>query len=282
MALTSILLDQIKSDVKDDMEAILLYFLIGSDNTAATAGDTEMGAEILRRSIDSVDKSGGSTIVASGSVPVTLGNDSSIVEIGWGDEAETLVDGCDAIAGWSDNVDMTTHLNNTTFWQGTGSIDLTKDAGGGVVASTAKTTPSLDFTNNFLSLIIYVKDATMLAKLAVSNAVVVRFGSGSGNYYQWNFDLADLAVGKNVLTMLSSANADSTTGTPVLTEMDYTYIGIEATGAAVTWSDGDLIMDYIKIFGGNLWMRNIVIEVDKTDDIALYADTTTTITITES
>jgi len=281
MTLQTDLLTKIRSDVKTDLEALFLYGSIGTDNTTPTANDTELGDEVFRKEIDSFDSTEVDAVTVSIVVGTTEANDSTIREFGWFNNTFSQVDACDAITGWVDSADMTVHLNNTTFWQGTGSIDLTKDAGAAALATTTKTTTSVDFTSKQLSLILYIVDATMLAKLAATNSLIIRFGSDSSNYYQWALDLTDLAVGKNVVNSLTSANSDSTTGTPALTLMDYTYIGITAVSAATTWSDEDLIMDDIKVFAGTMYSRETLTAIGKTDDTQLYLDQTITILVTE-
>jgi|TARA_Y100000034_G_scaffold95237_1_gene115575 hypothetical protein len=155
------------------------------------------------------------------------------------------VDDCEA-ADWTDSADMTTATNATYFKEGTTGLDLTKDAGGSDTASTDKTTTSVDFTSKELFVWLYIIDVAMLAKLAATDCVTIRFGSDNANYYVYTRDAADLATGWNVIRF-TSATADSTTGAPVITACDYSYIAIKATGAAITWSVNDLVMDDWKV-----------------------------------
>ena len=282
MTLSNDLLIATQQYAKDSIETSFLYCNIGEDSTASTPADTKLGSEILRVPVDSVDKSVTDTITVSAVIMPPQANGSTIREAGWNDTNYSLVDGCDAITGWTDSADMTTHLNTVTFWEGTGAIDLTKDAGAAALVTTYKTVTSRDFTDNNLGFILYIIDSAALAKLAATDALIVRYGSDDSNYYEWKYDNADLDTGKILINDLTSANADSTTGTPVLTTMDYFYIGLTADAAATVWSDGDFIMDAIQLYGGTQWDRNTVTAIGKTDDVMLYLDTSIKITVTQS
>jgi len=155
------------------------------------------------------------------------------------------VDSCDA-ANWTDSADMTSTLNNTTYKEGTGSLNLTKDGVASDTASIDKTTTSRDFTSKELMVWFYIKDTTAYAKLAVTDCLTLRFGSDNGNYYYYTRDKADLAVGWNVVRY-STSTADGTTGAPAIATCDYSYLAIKATGAAIVWSAADFIMDDWKV-----------------------------------
>ena len=166
------------------------------------------------------------------------------------------VDDCET-ADWSDSADMTTTLNSSTFKEGSNALNLTKDAGAAAIATTDKTTTSRDFTSKQLSLWLYIVDATAYAKLAVTDAVEIRFGSDNSNYYVYTRDAADLAVGWNLI-YFTSATADSTTGAPTITACDYSYIGIEADAAATVWSAGDFVMDDWKLGSSTDFLKVVV------------------------
>ena len=279
--LTTSLKTQIRNDVKTALQAIMTYAAVGEGTTAAAAADTEIELEVFRDAIDEFDTSVADTVTASLRIAATEANGNSTSEVGWLDAAALIVDSCDA-ADWTDSADMTTSANNSEYKSGDISLNLTKDAGASATASASKSTTSRDFTSKSFSMWLYIVDAAALAKLAASSCLTIRFGSDSSNYYQWQKDAADLAVGWNLVKGLTSANANSTTGSPVIAACDYTYVGLTATGAAITWSAGDFIMDDIKLTSGTLWTHNIVNTKNKTDDIQLYFDTSIQITITEA
>lgn len=156
------------------------------------------------------------------------------------------VDDCEATTGWTDSADMTVSLNTSTYKEAAGSLNLTKDGTGSATASTSKTTTSRDFTSKELSAWVYIADATQLAKLATSACVEIRFGSDSSNYYSWTKDASFFATGWNLVDNLTSANA-TTTGSPAIAACDYTYIGVTATGAGISWVAGKMAMDDIKV-----------------------------------
>ncbi|QDP57896.1 MAG: hypothetical protein Unbinned1693contig1002_40 [Prokaryotic dsDNA virus sp.] len=166
-----------------------------------------------------------------------------------------MVDDCEA-ADWTDDAEMSTTLDAVTFKEGSNSLSLTKDAGAAIDATTDKTTTSRDFTSKELWIWLYIKDATMYAKLNATDCVTIRFGSDNANYYQYTRDKADLATGWNYI-YFNSGTADSTVGAPVIAACDYSYIGIKADAAGTTWSAGDLLMDDWKVASADDYFQDI-------------------------
>jgi len=164
--------------------------------------------------------------------------------------ATETVDDCEATTGWTDSADCTLSVNSSVYKVGSGSLNVTKDGTSGTDCSTYKTTTSIDFTSKELAIWIYIVDTTTLNLLAVSNCLTIRFGSDSSNYYYWQKDKADLAVGWNYIEGLTTATA-STTGSPTVTACDYTYVGFTSVASGSTWSAGDLIMDDIKVISSD-------------------------------
>lgn len=156
------------------------------------------------------------------------------------------VDDCET-ADWTDSTDMTSSLNSTTFKEGSNGLNLTKDGTSSANASLSKTTTSRDFTSKEFSVWVYIIDATALAKLATTSCLSIRFGSDNSNYYQWVKDKADLSTGWNLITGLTSSNADATVGTPSISACDYTFIELTADASATVWSAGDFVMDDLKL-----------------------------------
>jgi len=157
-----------------------------------------------------------------------------------------LVDGC-GVADWNDNGNCTTSVNTSLYKQGTAALNIVKDAAGSAECSTSKTTTSLNFTDKALSIWLYIKDSTALSSLAETNAVYVRFGSDSSNYYQWNKDRDFFSTGWNLINSLTGSSSTSTVGSPSLAAMDYSYIALNGTASATTWASGDFIMDDWKL-----------------------------------
>ena len=280
--LTTELLNEIRDDIKTALTSKFLYGAVGEDPTAGSPTDTELGIEVFRTAVDSIDTSVSNKFTASLFVPTTAANGYTVSEVGWFLNAVTDVDTCDTISGWTDSTDMTITLNSSTFQEGTGAINLTKDGSTVTTASTTKDTASIDFTGLKLNSHFYFVDQTLIDLLETTDAITIRFGSDSSNYYQWTRDKADLNVGWYAFEGLNSANADSTTGTPVETAMDYFYVAIEVASSASTWADGDLIIDHIRALGGDIYFRTPPIPIPKTNTINLFLDTTLTITVSES
>lgn len=169
----------------------------------------------------------------------------------------TSVDSCDSATGWTDGTNMTTSVNTTTFKSGVGALNLTKDSVTTALTYTSKTTTSVDFTGKKLGFWFYCASTSAYAKLAAASSMIVRFGSDSSNYFQWNFVNTALAGGLLGQTLngtgwqyieCSQLNYTSKTGTPVLTTCAYTYIGLTASdGTTITWSAGDFIIDQLEV-----------------------------------
>lgn len=193
------------------------------------------------------------------------------------------VDDCDT-ADWTDDAECTSSLNSTTYKEGDGALDIAKDGGAAATCETHKTTTSRDFTSKELSLWLYIKDATALAKLVGTGtpAVSIRFGSDGSNYYEWEKDITDLAVGWNLLDGLTSANADNTQGAPTIGACDYSYIEFEATAAAIVWSAGDFIMDDWKVISSGDYTKTYETDYPSIDNTAKTVKVRTRLASTEA
>jgi len=166
------------------------------------------------------------------------------------------VDDCEAITGWVDSADMTVTTNTTTFKENATSISLAKDAGSSADFSTAKTTTSVDFTSKTLFVWLYLTDVTDLVATG-TDAITIRFGSDSSNYYQKGWDISEMAAGWNLL-YFTSATADSTTGSPALTVMDYSFIQGTTDLAADTIAADRIFMDDWKLASSDDFTKTFV------------------------
>ena len=81
--LTTLFKNQIKSDIKDDIEVLFTYGAIGSGTATPAASDTTLGSEDLRDTIDAFDKSASSKIIASIRIELGENNGNTIAEVGW-------------------------------------------------------------------------------------------------------------------------------------------------------------------------------------------------------
>ncbi len=168
------------------------------------------------------------------------------------------VDDAEVTTGWADDADITLSVNAVTFKEGSGSLNLTKDGTAGTTAGTEKTVTSLDFTSKTLSIWLLISDSATLNKLVAIDAITIRYGSDSSNFFTYTIDRSEFTAGAFVVFQtFTSSNADSTTGTPILTAMDYFRIDVNTTLAADTWSAGDVIFDDIKLISSDDFFKDV-------------------------
>lgn len=197
------------------------YIALGNgimDTNETESALTSMEAEYARQAIDI--QSLQASDVARISVAYLAKTGTGIVnELGLFDSAASTatVDACDATTGWSAAVGAIT-LDNSDYKEGTGSLLNTISSGTGTGAFTKSTlTPALisganDEDTDFLQMWYQIDDVSDLS------AAVVRIGSDSSNYYEWNV-FADLVDGWNFLSLEFSEATQ--TGTPDIDAMDY-------------------------------------------------------------
>jgi len=138
-------------------------------------------------------------------------------------------DSCDSITNWSQGTDGAISLNNSTYKEGTGSINLYKTAGtvDNVLYYNNNNMTSSDFTSKDLWVFFYIS-TDGYSKLATTDAVELRFGNDyNTNYYYRRYDKADLSSGWNYLIM------NTTTGTE---EGSVTLGSCDSGGIKITYS----------------------------------------------
>ena len=192
------------------------------------------------------------------------------------------VDNCDATTDWNDSADMTLSVNETTYKEGSKSLNLTKDAGTAAAVTTYKATTSRAGTSKDFLMWLYVKDATAQAKLATTNAFEIRFGSADSAYYKYQMDNSDLSTGWNMIKLAIPGGFDSTVGSPAIAALDYTYIALTADDAATTWSAGDFIMDDIKVASAGDYTKTYETGYPSVDTSNLEITTRCTVLSTEA
>jgi hypothetical protein len=163
-----------------------------------------------------------------------------------------VMDECDATTGWSDSADASAADTDTSNKvDGTASLKLGKDGTASVSFSYDKTVTSVDGTSKTLYARVRIADSATLNKLASSNAMTVRLGSDSSNYYEKQYDRADLTASStifsNTVEVAISAGFDSTTGSPVIGSLDYFYIGFETNASGDTITSGLINIDLIDV-----------------------------------
>ena len=85
IGLTTLFLNQVRDDVKTDIENEVTNAAIGTDSTPFATSDTALGAEVFDDTIDEFDSSATDTVVASFRVLTTEGNTNTIREVGFFD-----------------------------------------------------------------------------------------------------------------------------------------------------------------------------------------------------
>jgi len=193
------------------------------------------------------------------------------------------IDDADATTGWVDSADCTLSVNVATFKQGTGSLNITKDAGASIVCSSEKTTTSLDITGGkSVSIWLFIIDQTALDKLNATDAFTIRLGSDSSNYFEWLVQKTFFTQGAfNLIQNLTKANATSTVGTPVETALDFTFVRLQSDVAATTWTAGDFIFDDIKLISTDDFTKIFEPSFPVIDFVTLQVEIRTRVNTTE-
>ena len=142
----------------------------------------------------------------------------------------------------------TTLTASTAYYKSSpSSISILKVGTASTSVALTKIVPALDFSNQFLSLWIFIADSTMLGLLQDVSSLVIKYGSDASNYYFWSKNKTVLSVGWNLLDNLTSANG-SVVGTAVLTAMTYVNLNFGATATTATWGINALNLDDIKVY----------------------------------
>ncbi len=243
----------------------------GGGNTSPTKTDTTMDEEGIRATFDSTTTNN-KQVTFEHVLATTEMNTVTLNEIGLFNASFAVVDDCDATTGWTASGTNSVTQNVTTYVEGTASLNLVKSDGSSTTISVSKTTTSRDFTSSIFGTLVYIS-TTAYADMAATDCLTIRFGSAAGDYYQYTRDKTDLAVGWNLVTF-TSATSDSTTGTPVITACDYTYVALTSDDAADTWIAGNVMLDDMRVAGGNMYLRNIFANIDKTSSIEIQAEVT--------
>lgn len=183
---------------------------------------------------------------------------------------EEVVDGMESAASWTPNLTNTTTDNTTTFFRGTQTINLNKIDATSVTCKMTKAVTSLNFTSKRLFGFFRVS-TSLLALLAASGSVKIRYGSDSSNYYTWNVNAASITANSFFRFDKSAAEATSTTGSPSLTAMDYMEVEFETAAAGSTSAAGDFIVEEFFIYDTD--------DLDKPLETGYPALNTTTVTV---
>jgi hypothetical protein len=159
-----------------------------------------------------------------------------------------LLDNCETVGNWSETADGDDSLNSTTYKEGSGALNLIKDAttADNVTYYNNNNMTSLDFTDKDLWVWIYIKDTATLNKLATSDCLELRLGNDyDTNYYYKKYDKADLSTGWNYLTMNTTDGTEQ--GSVTLNACDSGAVKLTFTATSDELDAGDVVLDDWKL-----------------------------------
>lgn len=157
----------------------------------------------------------------------------------------TLVDACNAVTGWTKGNDGADIAVARRLAYGGAALTLEKDGTSAVISSWTKTLgTAVDGTGRRLKITIFIKD---INELDPDNAISVRIGNDSSNYYSRTFGKSDLKNGFNEIDLEVGSVDMGLTGTVTLTALDYLYISHSIPTSTDTVAAGQIIMDYWRL-----------------------------------
>ncbi len=149
-----------------------------------------------------------------------------------------VADNCDT-ANFDQSTDATADtLAGSLSPDGGSSISMGKSGTTEAFITYSKASTSMDGTGRRLKVTVFIKDTQQLVQ---GNAMEVRIGSASDAYYTKSFTRQELQNGLNEVDILITDMG--TSGTPVITALDFIFIefNVPATGDTIT--AGDVKMD---------------------------------------
>jgi hypothetical protein len=160
--------------------------------------------------------------------------------------SEYILDPMDATTGWQAQAGMTNiTVNTTTKKEGTGALNLIKGANDDTDAYIEKAISSTDLTSKYVKVWLYLKDTATVNK--ISQAQIYLYDASS-NYRAW--DIADLAIGWNLIIADTDSTPDHQSGTPGnLAAITKIELDVDTNQATDTYAEGDVIADYYHYSG---------------------------------
>ncbi len=149
-----------------------------------------------------------------------------------------VVDTCDT-ADFDQSTDAVADaLAGSLSKDGGSSISMGKSGTTEAFVTYSKATTARDGTGRRLKVSVFIKD---IQQLVHGNAMEVRIGSASDAYYTKSFSRGELRNGLNEVDILVADMG--TSGTPVITALDYIFIEFNVPTTASTITAGDIKMD---------------------------------------
>ena len=155
-------------------------------------------------------------------------------------------DACDSITNWAQGTDGAISLNNTTYKEGTGGINLYKSGAtvDNVVYYNNNNMTSLDFTAKDIWVFLFIS-TNGYAVLAISDAIEIRFGNDyDTNYYYLKYDKADLSTGWNYLKMNTTNGTEQGSVTLASCDSGAIKVTYSASGDTLAEADSFIVDDY--------------------------------------
>ncbi|MBI4835194.1 MAG: DUF2341 domain-containing protein [Planctomycetes bacterium] len=154
----------------------------------------------------------------------------------------TLVDNCDATAGWTASAAGSVSLNNSLYREGAGAVNCIKTGLTTTQVFFYKTIAVTNMQNKWLNVWVYINNQATLNKIGLMEVFALK-SDYSWYIYKSPILPASLQVGWNLLS-LDTANPSGTFGTPDLTQVNQIRLDVDTNTIDKTYAAGDIIMDY--------------------------------------
>lgn len=167
----------------------------------------------------------------------------------WENLVYDQIDAMDATTGWLASGDGSIALNSTPsqIKEGAAALNIRKTgtSGTGVTFSKSFGT-SYDFASQRSVYVdFFIADNT---KLASTDAITLRFGADSSNYYEQTWDRGDVANNAwNTFSFTKDDNGVTVTGNPGTSSLSYFAIVVTADAAATTITGTDMRLDNLRL-----------------------------------
>ena len=155
------------------------------------------------------------------------------------------IDSTDATTGWSSTGGGFFNFNNVPAQcqEGSGCLDLRRSGGSASTLYFRQQSNSYDFTDRTVAVWYYFGDVSFLVE---DEAVELRFGSDSSNYWSRSFNRNNLQSGWNLLSM-KAETATSMIGSPTLTSCSYTALNVTFLNPAFPLNGDGQGMDFWRL-----------------------------------
>ena len=175
-------------------------------------------------------------------------NSEGTNDLTWKNLVHVQLDAMDATTGWSASTDGSVTLNSTPSQISEGSAALNLVKSGTTVAAVTYSkslSTSYDFFDRSIYVDYYINANTDLAS---TDAIALRFGTNSSNYYEQTWDRSQLSSAAwNTLNFRRDDTGVTVTGSPGTSSLSYFAIVVTATTAATTIAAPDQRLDDLRL-----------------------------------